>query len=161
MATLLLVRHARAGTRGQGPEDLARPLDARGIDQAAALPDRLVPLLVPRAGRPDAVPLIAASPARRCIDTVAPLASVLGTTVTVDGALVEGSDVRVLHARLADLDRPTVWASHGDVIPELLTMLARRGLDLGDAPRCQKGSTWVVTVEGGEAVAARYLPPLG
>ena len=165
MPVLLLVRHARAGTRGHGIGDLERPLDERGLAQAAALPTLVLPLLTltetggTLARSEDSTPHIASSPARRCVATVAPLAAALGTAVAVDPALVEGADVRVLHDRLVALTRPTVWASHGDVIPDLLAMLARRGLDLGPAPRCQKGSTWELHVEDGVATAARYLPP--
>ncbi len=167
MPVLLLVRHARAGARGHGPDDLARPLDERGEQQAAALPGLLIPLLTTPAvagavaSGPASAPHIASSPARRCIDTVTSLAKALGTSVAVDAALAEASDVRVLHDRFAELTRPTVWASHGDVIPDLLAMLARRGLDLGPAPRCQKGSTWVIEIEAGAAVRSRYLPPPG
>jgi len=164
---LLLVRHARAGIRGHGPEDLARPLDERGEQQATALPGLLIPLITAPDvegavdGETAGAPQIASSPSRRCIDTVASLAAVLGTTVVIDPALSEGADVRVLHARFAALTRPTVWASHGDVIPDLLAILTRRGLDLGPAPRCQKGSTWVIEIEAGAAVRSRYLPPPG
>jgi hypothetical protein len=77
----------------------------------------------------------------------------------IDDALVEGSDVGPLLARLPELAVPTVWASHGDVIPELLAALARRGVDLGDDPRCRKGSTWVLDVEAGAVTAARALAP--
>jgi len=152
---LLLIRHARAGTRGLGPDDLARPLDARGRAQAAALPALLRPLL----GTDPTGVTVRSSPALRCIETVTPLAETLGVSVVVDDALVEGCDVRVLHERLAMLEGPTVWSSHGDVIPELLAMLARRGLDLGDDPRCRKGSTWIVRLRSGEPVSARSLPP--
>jgi 8-oxo-(d)GTP phosphatase len=155
---LLLVRHASAGARGSGPEDLARPLDARGHAQAAALPQVLAPHLGVEAGTPVDV---RSSPARRCIETVRPLADALGTDIVVDPALVEGCDVRVLHERVATLRVPTVWSSHGDVIPELLAMLARRGVDLGPAPTCRKGSTWVVEIMGGEVRSARPLPPPG
>jgi len=157
MAVLLLVRHARAGLRGTGPEDLDRPLDERGREQAAALPALLGPLLPPPV--PERPVELRSSPARRCIETVTPLGAALDVPVTVDDALVEGCDVRVLLARIERLAVPTVWASHGDVIPELLTMLARRGLDLGPEPRCAKGSTWVIEVADGEARTARYLPP--
>jgi broad specificity phosphatase PhoE len=149
---LLLVRHASAGARGHGPDDLERPLDTRGRAQAAALPALLAPLLDPMAE-------VRSSPARRCLETVAPLAAALGLDVTVDVALVEGADVRVLHERLADLAAPAVWSSHGDVIPELLALLQRRGLDLGADPRCRKGSTWVLEVEGGMARSAHSVPP--
>lgn len=158
MPPLLLVRHARAGARGSGPSDLERPLDERGRRQAASLPALLLPVLA-AAGDGAARPLVASSPARRCIDTVAPLAAALGTEVAVDAALVEGADVRTLHERIASLRVPTVWSSHGDVIPELLAMLARRGLDLGPDPSCRKGSTWVLDVASGTVRSARSLPP--
>jgi 8-oxo-(d)GTP phosphatase len=149
---LLLVRHASAGARSTAPGDLDRPLDEHGAAQAAALPSLLSPLL-------DAGAAIHASPARRCIDTVTPLAAALGTSVIVDEALVEGADVRGLLGRLTTLERGTVWSSHGDVIPELLAMLARRGLDLGDDPTCSKASTWVIDLVGGAAMSARHLAP--
>jgi len=153
VADLLLLRHASAGPRGSGPTDLDRPLDARGDAQAVALADVLAPLL---GGDPE----VRTSPARRCRETVAPLAHRLGVAALVDEALVEGCDVRGLLARIeAGIVRPTLWASHGDVIPELLTMLARRGLDLGATPRFAKGSTWVLNVEDGAVRSARYLAP--
>jgi 8-oxo-(d)GTP phosphatase len=153
---LLLVRHARAGARGHGPSDLERPLDERGVAQAAALPGLLGPLL--DAGEDGAVDL-RTSPALRCVQTVTPLGAALGVDVVLDDALLEGCDVRVLRERITPLARPTVWSSHGDVIPELLLLLARDGLDLGDDPRCRKGSTWVLEVADGEPIGARYLPP--
>ncbi len=153
MADLLLLRHASAGPRGSGLADLDRPLDMRGDAQAAALIDVLSPLL----GR-DAE--IRTSPARRCRETVAPLATRLGLRAVVDHDLIEGCDVRVLLARVeAGFALPTLWSSHGDVIPELLTMLARRGLDLGPEPRSAKASTWVLSFEDGAVSSARYLPP--
>lgn len=163
MPMLLLVRHASAGTRGAGPSDRERPLDERGLAQAAALPALLLPLLDPppgpSSGQPPEPVDVRSSPARRCVETVEPLARALGAAVEVDVALLEGCDVRALHARIATLTRPTVWASHGDVIPELLGMLARRGLDLGPAPSCRRASTWAIEVHRGEPHRARLLPP--
>lgn len=155
MGSLLLIRHARAGLRGTGPEDLDRALDEDGRAQAAALPDLLRPHL-PSAGE---VVDVRSSPARRCMETLAPLGAELGVPVTVDPALLEGCDVRVLLARLEGLTGHAVWSSHGDVIPELLMMLARRGVDLGPDPRCAKGSTWVIQVADGEVRSADYLAP--
>jgi phosphohistidine phosphatase SixA len=160
VGSLLLVRHARAGLRGTGPEDLDRALDEDGRAQAAALPDLLRPHL-PGADLPGEreVVDVRSSPARRCRETLAPLGAELGVPVTVDPALLEGCDVRVLLARLEGLTGHAVWASHGDVIPELLMMLARRGVDLGPDPRCAKGSTWVLQVADGEVRSADYLAP--
>jgi phosphohistidine phosphatase SixA len=153
VADVLLLRHARAGQRGSGSSDLQRPLDARGLQQAAALVDLLSPLLGDGAE-------IRTSEARRCRQTIAPLAAALDTPAVIDPALTEGSDVRVLLARLeGGIERPTVWSTHGDVIPELLGMLARRGLDLGSEPRVAKASTWVLRVTDGTVTDAEYLPP--
>ena len=159
MTRLLLVRHARAGERGLGAADLDRPLDARGEEQARALPNLLLPLLA--ADGVDVAIDVRSSPARRCIATVTPLAAVLGTEVVVDDGLLEGADVGALLERTATLRGTSVWSSHGDVIPELLMMLARRGVDLGADPRCRKGSTWVLDVADGAVTSARYLPPPG
>lgn len=163
MLRLLLVRHARAGERGSGVADLDRPLDARGEAQARALPDLLIPVLAPTGAgvTADGSVDVRSSPARRCIATVTPLAAALGTEVMVDDALVEGADVGVLHERIAQLGSTSVWSSHGDMIPELLMLLARSGVDLGEDPRCQKGSTWVLDVVAGAVTTARYLPPPG
>ena len=155
MVQLLLVRHARAGRRGLGPADLDRPLDDLGDAQARAIPGLLRPLLSAAEGAVE----VRSSPARRCIATVTPLAAALGVKVVIDDALVEGSDAHGLLARIGTLAQTTVWSSHGDVIPELLVMLARRGVDLGEDPRCRKGSTWVLDVSDGEVSAARYLAP--
>jgi phosphohistidine phosphatase SixA len=153
---LLLVRHAKAGARGSGASDLERPLDERGRAQADALAELLAPLVALHDGPP---PEVRSSPARRCIETVTPLARALGTDVLTDAALVEGADVTALHARIAHVMAPTVWCSHGDIIPELLMMLARRGVDLGDDPRCRKGSTWALELADGEVISARHLDP--
>ena len=52
-----------------------------------------------------------------------------------------------------------VLCSHGDVITELLSRLERSGVDLGNDPRCEKGSVWALELDGEEVVTARYLPP--
>jgi len=155
VADLLLLRHASAGPRPlvSGVADLERPLDARGGAQATALVELLAPTL---GDAPDLV----TSPAMRCRETVAPLAGRLGSHAVVDEALAEGCDVTVLLARVqAGIARPTLWVSHGDVIPELLAMLVQRGLDLGPDVRFQKASTWVLHVEDGVATAARHIRP--
>lgn len=158
MPSLLLVRHARASLRGRGPDDIGRPLDERGVEQARALARSLAPLLREGTSRRTGA-TIHSSPARRCIETVTPLATALGVDVTVDAALFEETDPRTLEERIGEVTGPTVWSSHGDVIPSLLVRLARSGLDVGPDPRCQKASTWVIDVEDGVPRRARYLAP--
>jgi 8-oxo-(d)GTP phosphatase len=170
MPRLLLVRHADAGDRGAWVgEDRDRPLSLRGRAQARVLADQLAPLLTASLptderhqslkGRAPASVRIRSSPAERCRATVAPLATVLGATVVHDTALVEGSPAAPLLARLDLLEGPEVWASHGDVIPALLLILAGRGVDLGHDPRCRKASTWVLEVSDATVTQARYLRP--
>lgn len=170
MTRLLLVRHADAGDRTawQG-DDAARPLTERGMRQARALVGLLAPLLDPShlgasyrtTDSPIGSAEVRSSPARRCVETIAPLAQELGTTVVEDAALFEGAPVLRLIDRLAGVaaaGAPAVWASHGDIIPAVLMELARGGVDLGDDPRCRKGGTWVLDVsDGGRVSAARYV----
>ena len=71
--SLLLVRHASAGKQEEwGAADAERPLDERGEAQAAHLPDVLSRFPIER---------ILSSPAKRCLDTVGPLAAARGLTV--------------------------------------------------------------------------------
>jgi len=65
---LLLVRHAWAGDRSEWDgDDQVRPLDERGRRQAAELVELL---------RAYPIEAILSSPARRCVETVEPLAQV-------------------------------------------------------------------------------------
>jgi phosphohistidine phosphatase SixA len=79
--SLLLIRHGRAGDRDEWEgDDLRRPLDERGRQQA----ERLVELL---ASYP--VARVASSPADRCVQTVEPLARARGLAVELRDELSE------------------------------------------------------------------------
>lgn len=153
---LLLVRHAKAGNRQDwGGDDRLRPLSTAGARQADELARRLVPYKPSR---------VLSSPYVRCRETVQPLAEQVGVHVEDVAELAEGHsrDAAALIRRLAaSLDDPAVaivLCSHGDVIPEVLDHFAvEDGLDLGPAPRCAKGSTWVIEVKAGQLVGASYL----
>lgn len=152
MANLYVVRHADAGTRGQGdgPDEL-RGLTDRGQRQAEGLRDQLTDAGVTR---------LVASPFRRCVDTLAPLAQHLGLNVETDDRLAEGRGFVGALALAEELrDAPAVICSHGDVIPDLLDALLRRGIRLKDDLRWQKGSTWVLTRDGEGFTKGQYLPP--
>jgi 8-oxo-dGTP diphosphatase len=149
---LYVVRHADAGTRGRGDgPDRLRALSSRGRRQADGLRDQLADARVTR---------LVASPFRRCVDTLAPLGQRLGIEVEVDERLAEGSG---FSGALAVADELCASAaaicSHGDVIPDLLDELLRRGIRLVDEPRWQKASTWVLTRDESGFTKGRYLPP--
>ena len=141
---VLVVRHAKAGDRDRWDgRDEARPLTPDGLAQAEALVEQLADVKVDR---------ILSSPYLRCTQTVAPLAVARGLTVEVTEDLAEGAGpmARGLVAAGGDV----VLCTHGDVMWEILA-----GLDLADGAPMKKGSTWVLDVQGGRVVDARYLPP--
>jgi phosphohistidine phosphatase SixA len=137
---ILLIRHARAGRRGQaGPDDGARPLDRRGLAQAQALAQLTTGYPIER---------ILSSPYVRCLQTVSPLAAALDLEVERCDALAEGAsagDARALVAGLGDV--LAAVCTHGDVIAGLI----------GVERRARKGSVWVL--EGADLRPVRYLKP--
>jgi 8-oxo-dGTP pyrophosphatase MutT (NUDIX family)/phosphohistidine phosphatase SixA len=157
--TLLLVRHAKAGSRQnwQGDDDL-RPLSNGGIRQAAAL-RRLLPLF--------GVDRVHSAPPVRCAQTVREVADDLGTAIVSEPLLAEEgywvdppAGVARLMAIAAAGGTPVV-SSQGGVIPDVVAALAQRsGLGLGTV-ESKKGSVWVLSfVPLGPApylVAADYL----
>jgi broad specificity phosphatase PhoE len=152
--TILLVRHARAGRRDRWRgDDRLRPLSKAGKAQAQALPDLL------RGIGGDQSRLVS-SPWVRCIETLAPLAAVLGLAVDTNDVLGEGMGDKAVEALPRWMDGPSaVMCTHGDVVERLLAELADRGIDLGRRPVAPKGSVWVLTGSKGTVRSARYLPP--
>lgn len=154
--TVYLVRHADAKSRAhwQGA-DIDRPLTKKGQRQAIGVRDLLAHGDIRR---------IRSSPAVRCTETVAPLASKAGVDVETTGALLEGADTEealALVVEFAALKGDSVLCTHGDLVPELLRALTRNGLRSDDELRFAKGSTWVLEGRGGTLKSARYLPPPG
>ena len=152
--TVFLVRHADAKSRANWPHpDETRPLTRKGGAQA----DGLVDLL-----RKNPVDRILSSPAVRCVETVAPLATKLGLKVEETDDLFEGSDASAAFDLVRKNSRhkgDLVLCTHGDLIPELLRLASRDGVELVDAPRWPKGSTWAIEGDGDGFTRARYLPP--
>jgi phosphohistidine phosphatase SixA len=134
--TLLLVRHADAGDRAAWTgDDLARPLSATGRRQS----EELAQMLASRH-----LASILSSPAKRCVDTVAPLASTLGLEVEEDVALTEGTPFEQVDQLLLRVGTQDVLlCSHADVIGAALTALYRRG-HLAQRPNARKLATWLV-----------------
>jgi broad specificity phosphatase PhoE len=153
---LILVRHGRAGRRDQwrGP-DSARPLDTRGRRQAERLVGVLAPLHPTR---------IVASPYRRCLDTMGPLAAHLDLEIERTPALAPDAPVVAL-SLVRELSAPSqpsgvVVCTHGEVIGAVLSEMATEdGVELERRPPGLKGCVWLLDVKRGKLVDARYLPP--
>ena len=148
---LFLVRHADAGSRRAWTgDDCIRPLSPLGLQQASGIRTAFAAEPVTR---------IFSSPAVRCIQTVEPLADALGLEIEISDALFEGSWVTDAISFAESVDETVVFASHGDVIPQMLRGLTNRGMTLVDDFRWEKGSTWVITRDGDKFTEARYVPP--
>ncbi len=151
---LYLVRHAKAGSRADWMgADRLRPLTKGGVRQAEALAERLAPLVAAADAE------LVSSPYLRCVQTIEPLATRLGRSVKLDERLAEDAGFAGALELLADLPDGSVLCSHGDVIPETIEALLRRGCVLSGFPESGKGSVWVLTRRGTEVVHAEAWPP--
>jgi phosphohistidine phosphatase SixA len=107
---LVVIRHARAGDSSEWTgDDRKRPLDERGVRQAAALVDELTDFPLTR---------ILSSPYDRCVQTVEPLAVQRGLEVELRDELGEGRQqvegVALVHSLVGE---PVAVCVHGG-LPE-------------------------------------------
>ena len=151
MPTLYFVRHAKAGSRTNWEkDDRVRPLSKSGLKQADALVSVLAPF---------AVSAVLSSPYERCVQTVEPLARARRLRVQETRHLAEGARLKGAFRFIEDPELDdTVLCTHGDVIQELVEDLIRRRIVQASHLSLDKGSTWVVEVEDGSPVGARYIP---
>jgi phosphohistidine phosphatase SixA len=149
---LYLVRHAKAGSRHEFKgDDRLRPLSGTGRRQAKALATRLVA---------EDVRKLISSPYLRCIQTLHPTAKVVGTKVETDDRLAEGRSFVDVLDLLDTLSDATALCSHGDVIPDTMAALERRGIEITSPLEWRKASVWVLHRDGeGEIVTAEAWPP--
>lgn len=150
---IYLIRHASAGHRTDRPDDFDRPLDAIGHTQAAEIVAALGDTKIAS---------VWSSPARRCTQTVTPLASHNGLRVVPISDLAEGTDIdRVWAAleRTVGLGGDIALCSHGDVIPAILRRAQLRGMEVTGTGGCAKGSIWAIEWDDGMPVRGTYLPP--
>lgn len=155
--TVLLVRHASAGSRSKwSGDDRERPLDECGQAQA----DELVRLLA----RYDVASILSADVAR-CVETVAPFAGAVGLPVREEPVLSEAQypgreDEAVNLLRSADAEHDAVACSQGDVIPDLIQrLLTADDLDRPEPVVAAKAGVWALTFSGDHLVNAEYFPP--
>ncbi len=153
---LYLVRHAKAGSRHDFKgNDRLRPLSRNGLLQAEALATRLGPTLLYAK-----VTTLLSSPYLRCMQTLRPLAKAIGGSVEPDERLGEGHTFAEVFELLESVPDETALCSHGDVIPETMSALERRGCEFISAADWRKASVWVLERnESGKIVRAECWPP--
>ncbi|MGH7764146.1 MAG: SixA phosphatase family protein [Candidatus Dormibacteraceae bacterium] len=151
MGTFYVVRHAKAGSRGHWTgDDRARPLSPKGRKQADALVSVFETF---------PVSAVFASPYLRCVQTVEPLARARGLDVKESTSLAEGHGLAGAMHFLGDqkLDHVAL-STHGDIVWELVEDLVNRHVVKPGDGGYEKAATWVVDVESGVPVRARFLP---
>lgn len=144
---LIVLRHAKAVKRNIWlGSDESRPLSPRGHAQAEAI---IKPL------RAFGVQKIVSSPARRCVETVAPLAAAADLVPTYTPRLSQDaweaglSDPRNVVGKRVRRGVPAVICSHGPVLPDILREIAlatgtMHGSYLGSASALEVGAFSVV-----------------
>lgn len=136
----ILLRHATAEPKKGWPgDDVLRPLDPPGREQAGTLAALLACFGTPR---------VFSSATARCADTLLPYAVRTGATVRAEPALTIGGSVPAAEDRLSELldERiPTIFCGHGETLPGQLAALCRH-LDAKPppGPALEKGSFWVL-----------------
>ena len=155
MSTVHLIRHAKAKNREtwEAPDHL-RPLTKRGRREAVAIAERFAEEPVGR---------LVSSPFVRCLQTLEPLALSLELPIETTDLLAEGAGgagAFDLLLALAASDSLAV-CTHGDVFYEVADAVSRSGVWLAGPFAAPVASTWVLTVEDGAFVSARFVaqPP--
>jgi 8-oxo-dGTP diphosphatase len=146
-----LVRHAKAGSRRDwSGDDRLRPLSKSGWRQAEAIGERVA------TERPTA---LLTSPYLRCRQTLEPLARLCDLDIVDDERLAEAGQFEQVLALLASLPDGAVLCSHGDLIPDTIAALDRRGCVIETPPDWRKATIWVIEHLDGEWIRARVEPP--
>lgn len=133
---LYLVRHAKAGPRRMWTgDDRQRPLTRSGWRQAELLAERLAEHAPTR---------LLSSPYVRCVQTLEPLARALDREIEIAAELAECSALPDVMDLLTSVPDGSVLCSHGDMIPEVIAALERRGALITGEPDWRKATTWVL-----------------
>lgn len=155
---VVLVRHASAGSRSKWRgDDRARLLDKAGHTQAEALMKLL---------RRFAVTEIVSADYTRCVQTVEPLSEVLAIPIgeeplfSEDGYPGNESKAMSMIRTLSDLEGAAVVCTQGNVVPEIVQMLADEdGLPPIEPFEAKKGSAWALSFDSERLVGADYFAP--
>jgi phosphohistidine phosphatase SixA len=152
----MLVRHGHADTKARWTgDDVLRPLDSIGHQQAMGLVDVLVPI---GPGR------VISSPYVRCQQTVEPVAMKLGLKIESSFALVPDAGLRALGIirELSSIPSPIapLLCTHGEVMGSLLSELASQDdVNLPRKPPGAKGCVWILDFLGQRMSSAGYIAP--
>lgn len=149
--SLYLVRHAKAGSRGEwnGPDE-HRPLSKRGWSQADAIAAKLVKR------SPSA---LLSSPYFRCRQTLEPLARLTDLDIANDERLAEAEPFGPVIDLLFAAADGTVLCSHGDIVPDTIAALQRRGCEMLTAADWRKATVWTIERVGDRFTTARVWIP--
>ena len=149
--SLFLVRHAKAGKRSQwDDDDSLRPLVAEGVRQSEVIAEAIAAL------HPT---VLFSSPFLRCVQTLEPLGKAVGLPVVAHELLAEGVDFIGTVDWMHTLVDGAVMCSHGDVIPEVIDALERRGMEVSGFRESRKGSVWVLERHNNEFTGGHAWPP--
>ena len=149
--TIYIVRHAKAGKRSEWhDDDNLRPLSKTGWKQAELVAEQLKKLEITS---------LISSPATRCVQTLEPLAKLTKLKLEIDKRLFEHGDVADMLEIADEVEDSTVLSSHGDMIPELIKTLERRGMKIESKPDWRKGSVWVIERTNRGFKSATAWPP--
>jgi 8-oxo-(d)GTP phosphatase len=153
--TVLIVRHGTAGSKSRYKgDDRKRPLDKRGRAQAESLVGQLLAFGANQLYAADRV---------RCHQTLEPLAEELGATIHNEPALTEeaySENRKAARHRILEIAATggtPVICTQGKVIPDLIAWWCERDGIRPDKSRNRKGSTWVMSLAGGNLVAADHI----
>ena len=153
-----IVRHACAGDKEawHGDDD-DRPLDEGGFEQAAALAAVLDAVAVQR---------LIASPTKRCVQTLQPLAAHLQLEIEHSDRLgPEGSVMDMLHSEWPSL-LGSVLCTHGEVMRPLLEHVRRQRVPIvadreDEDWLLTKGSAWHLALDqDGHVIELHHEAPL-
>jgi 8-oxo-dGTP diphosphatase len=151
--SLYLVRHAKAGSRSEWDgDDVVRPLSKSGWKQSKAIAKYLRKLQPTQ---------LLSSPYLRCRQTLEPLGTLLDLEVVDDARLTEGEPFEGVLDLIAQARDGTVMCSHGDLIPETIAALHRRGCSILTPPDWRKATVWKLDLDddGQVATASLWGPP--
>jgi len=150
---IYVVRHAKAGERRVWTgDDIDRPLSKAGWEQSR--------MLAPRLAKHEPSVLLS-SPYVRCVQTLEPLADLVGLEITVEHRICEYEPFEPVLELLAEVPDHAVLCSHGDVIPSTIAALERRGMEITSAAEWRKASVWVIRRSklGSFSKAKAWPPP--